>query len=140
MPTQLKQPATGTVVTTTLGAIIDINNPNFIDGIKNFPVKDSSTTLTQKQKAFGRTGAEYTSSFYLTTTGGTAPFDKWKLMKERWVANSTEIVELSVDYGDSKIETVQGLLADLTKTVRGGEGPIVWIVTMAIAPTSISLS
>ncbi len=140
MPTTLKQPADTPQVTTTLGAFVDINDANFIDGLKRFPVKDSSATLTMKQKSFGRTGADYASSFYLTTTGGTSPFAKWKLIKERWVANTTEICELSVDYGNSEIETVLGMLQDITRTTRGGEGPIVWIVTIAIAPTSVSLS
>ncbi|MEE9446231.1 MAG: hypothetical protein V3V19_11270 [Cocleimonas sp.] len=140
MATELKQPASGTVVTTILGAIVDINNPNFIDKVKDFPKKDSSSALTQKQSSFGRTGAEYTSSFMLTNAGGTSPFAKWKLMVERWNPNSTEIVELSVDYGNSNIETVLGMLRNLTKTVRGGEGPIVWIVTLDFAVTSISLS
>ena len=89
---------------------------------------------------FGRTGATYQASFYLTSAGGSTPFALWKLMVERWVANPKDIVKLSVDYGGGNFEYVEGFLENLTKGVSKAEGPVRWIITIDIAPFSIRLS
>ena len=119
---------------------MDINNPNFTDGVKLYPKKDNNGTLTQEAKTFGRTGGTYSASFLLTSGGGSTPFAQWKAIFERWNANADEVIELSVDFGATNIETVQGVIDSLTKTVRATEGQIKWIISMKIDITSLSLS
>ena len=108
--------------------------------MKIYPVKDTGSQLTQEVTSFGRTGATYQASFYLTSGSGSTPFAQWKLMWERWVANSLEIVKLTVDYGGGNFEYVEGLLRNLTKGVSAAGGPVRWIVTINIEPTNLSLS
>ena len=61
-------------------------------------------------------------------------------MFERWVSNPIEIVKLTVDYGGSNYEYIEGLINNLTKTVVAASGTVRWMVTIDIAISNLSLS
>jgi hypothetical protein len=138
----LEQPVGTPVVTTLLRSWEDLANNNFLDGVKVYPKTNPtpSPVLTQEVKAFGRTGATYQATFYFTSGSGSTPFAQWKLMFERWVSFPDEIVKLSVDFGAANFEYVVGMLVNLTKGVVKTQGTTRWTVTIAIDPTSLSLS
>jgi len=135
MTTQLKQPATSPVVTTTFNAIIDGTLPSRQDQVKTFP----DNTGNANPKSFGRNSTESKVSVKLVHDGTKTPRTQYKAIIEHWMTNAKETSELVLDFGGETI-TLQGMITDITPTFRGGDATRWWIVTIAMICSSVVYS
>lgn len=136
MPTQLKQPASSPVVTTTFNSIIDGTLPSFQEGIEIFPDIAGSANPT----GFGRNATRARLSVKLVDNGTDSPRTQYKAIYNRWKSNAKETCELVIDLGGGETITCQGIVEDLTPTFSGGEATSWWIVTIAMVCSSVVYS
>lgn len=136
MATQLKQPATSPVVTTTFESIIDGTLPATQDGIKTFP----DTAGDANPTSFGRNFTEVQVSVKLTNDGSNSPRTRYKAIYNRWKANAKEICELVLDFGGGETITCQGIISDITPTFNAGSATTFWIVTFSMTCSSVVFS
>lgn len=136
MATQMKQPASSPVVTTTFESIIDMAIDSKQEGIKTFPDVSGGAN----PKSFGRNATTVQISLKLTHDGVNSPRTRYKSIYDRWKSNANETVELVADFGGGETITFQGLLSDLSATAQAGNATTVWIVTLAIICSSVVYS